>query len=340
MWIMKIQKMFYSLWVLIAWVAILYLWKSFLIPLSMSIFIWLILSFFVTKLEEYFSNSIATLVVVVSFFVLLWAVFTWFWAWISYIQSNTSELFWTLNEIYTTYESKLANQTFITVDQISAWSAAIQEWITFEQISWLAWWTVSWLSTAVIIVMLSILLLTHENRINISMKKVMGPHYMKLFWTAKTTIAQYSYWLMVLILILFVLNTIWLLIFWVPNALFIWGLTSIATLIPTIWTIFGWLVAASVWWFASGSLYVVVGIAVWYLLVQQLEDYVIKPKIIWEKVSLNTLTVILWMLGWWLLRWVPGLFLAIPILWIIQKMAQEKGSPIADLLWTRKLDKD
>ncbi len=320
------KNSFYTLWSIFLVIAMVYYGKTFLIPFALSVFFWLIMSYQVWLLDKIFPYKRSVVSIIVWYIVLLWWILYGIWASAWYIEKNTSSLIQQIEETYAWYEAKVKSNRFIKNQHIKDLKEQWKKLLTLDTIWWIAWWTLHWLSKWLLIFVLSLLFLLNEKRIEHSMKKTLN-NGEEILDIAKKVIAQYCYWLLILVSILFVLNTIWLLIFGVPYAPLIGWFSALATLIPTVWTLIWWIWATLVWWFLEGSLLVWVWIFVWYIAIQQIEEYFIMPKVVGERVSLNTLASIISLVVWWMLWWVAWLFLAIPTMWVVQKLFEKNNHP-------------
>lgn len=327
------KNTFYTLWTICLIIAMLYMWKVFLIPLTLSIFFWLIMSYQVQLLQNRTSRKVSTYIVIAGYICVLGACIYGIWSSAGYINDNISSLTTQIQESYETYEDKVQSYSFVSGQDISNRKDQVKEWLSIDLLGGIASGTLSGMTTMLLIMVLSILMLIYEDRILYTIKSRYGKDGVDVVYISRTTVAQYCLWLMLLIFILFVLNSIGLLVFGVSYALLIAAISAIATLVPTIGTLIGGVFATLVWWFLTWSLWVWLGIMAWYLVIQQIEEFFIMPKVVWSRVSLNTMASITSLFVWGLLWGVAWLFLAIPIMGVLQKIGDKHKKSYAVLMW-------
>jgi len=328
---------FYALWTIFLTISILYFGKAFLIPITLSIFFRLIMSYQVLLLTKKVSYKKSITIVLSSYILLLVGSFYVLWASAAYINEKTNSLLSQVGDAYSSYEMKVRKNTFITMSQINDWKEQWKELLTLDNVWWIAWWTLQWLTTGILIFFLSIFLLLTEKRIIYWLQETVWNQGKDIVDIARKTVAEYCFWLLLLVGILFIFNTIGLLIFWVPYAPLIGWFSALAAIIPMVWTIIWWIAATLASWFLTWSLFVWIWIFVWYIVVQQIDEYFITPKVVGESVSLNHLASLLSLIAWWILWWVAWLFLAIPIMWVIKKILDKGNHPFSIFLANDKL---
>ena len=331
------KNIFYTLWAIWLSIAILYIWKVFLIPVVLSVFFWLIMSYQTHQLKKKISHKASIYSIIFGYiFVLalcMYGIGSSAW----YVRENISSLTSQIQEGYNVYEQKVKSTAFVSSEDISSWKQQGKDFLSLDMLGGIATWTLTGITTWMLILVLSFLMLLYEERIVYTIKSAYGKEGVEIIHIARKTVAQYCYGLWILILILFVLNTVWLLVFGVPYAFLIAAISAIATLVPTIWTLIGGVFATFVWGFLTGSVWIWFFIMAWYLIIQQIEEFFIMPKVVWNRVSLNTLTSIVSLFARWLLWGVAWLFLAIPIMGVIQKIWEKYKKPHAILMWNGKL---
>lgn len=119
-----------------------------------------------------------------------------------------------------------------------------------------------------------------------------------------------------LMIIIGTLSYIGLVIFGVPYALPIALLAAFLELIPNIGPVITFVVAILMTIGSGGSLVATIGVGIWFVLIQQFENWFIVPKIMGKVVGLSPLMVILAILAGAELYGIFGALLAVPIVTI------------------------
>ena len=332
------KNLFYTLWSICLIVLMLYVWKVFFIPFALSIFFWLVMSYQAKFLSRYMKGKRGVYIIIFVYIVLLGAGIYGIGASAGYIQDNISSLSMQVTEWYILYEEKIASNSFITSEDIANRKEKGKAYLDLDILWWIASWTLTSMTTWILIIVLSFLLLLAQDRIIYTVVALYGKQWEETIYIARKTVAQYCLWLSMLILILFILNSIWLLVLSVPYAILIAAISAFATLVPTIWTFIGGIFATLVGGFLTESMWIWLWIMAWYLCIQQIEEFVIMPRVVGKRVSINTLTSIISLFAWWLLWGVAWLFLAIPIMGVIQKLAEKNALPVAVLMGTGEVE--
>jgi predicted PurR-regulated permease PerM len=88
----------------------------------------------------------------------------------------------------------------------------------------------------------------------------------------------------------------------------------------------------------TGSIIVSIIICGRYILIQQLEEYFILPRVVGSRVSLNVLVSIISIVARGMLWGVAGIFLAIPIMGVVEMLLEKHGRKVSILLNNKKTE--
>jgi predicted PurR-regulated permease PerM len=210
--------------------------------------------------------------------------------------------------------------------------------LNIENISAVLWGTVTGVTTFLLIIILSVLVLVHEKRIQVTLGRMYPEQWDELISIARNAVGNYALGLLVVMLVVFVLYLIGLYVIGIPYALLLAWLAAVATLVPTVGTLLGALFATIAAGILTGSLINALLVIAWFGSVQQIEEYFILPQVVGGRVSLNPMTTIMSVVGRGVLRWVWWLFLAIPIMGIVKQIGSIQGKHFALLMWTEDID--
>lgn len=133
---------------------------------------------------------------------------------------------------------------------------------------------------------------------------------------------QYLVGKLILIGVLAVLYSIGLGISGIPNFILISALAAVFTLIPYVGNIVGFAMAMALGYLTSGETSVLVGVTITFSVAQLIENYLLEPYIVGDKVDLHPFFVILVVIAGSMIWGVIGMILAIPVLGIINVVFQ------------------
>jgi predicted PurR-regulated permease PerM len=140
------------------------------------------------------------------------------------------------------------------------------------------------------------------------------------------TLYKWLKWQILLCISIFITTFIWLLViklFWVDIDK-IFQLSLIAWLmefVPYVWPFIAILpaIAIALWlWFKS-----VVIVLILYIIIQQIENNILVPYIMWKTLSLSPFSVLIAMIIWASLFWIIWIIIAIPVVSIIKIFASK-----------------
>jgi len=316
-----------SLLLLIAWVVILWFGQWFFIPLVLGLFFW----FFFMGIWEKVAHklkignhkkALSIFLLIVSTLILLGLMAI---AW-TYIQENRGALAWSLSSSYEWLIQYLEKFSFISQTMLEEIPSKITSSFSFTSFNSFIWSTLWWVLNTILVFVYSILTIVYRKQLWVLCEILLPKSSKDTLVIVKDTVYSYAKWLLFLVLIMWVLYYIWLLVVGTPYALAIAWSASLLTLVPTVGTfIWGiWLVIAT--WLLTWSLRKAWVIFVWFLVIQQVEEFYILPKVVWKKVQLNVLATIISLVWRWLLRWVAWVFLAIPIMWVANSLLENTKS--------------
>lgn len=133
---------------------------------------------------------------------------------------------------------------------------------------------------------------------------------------------QYLVGKLILIGVLAVLYSIGLGISGVTNFILVSALAAVFTLIPYVGNMVGFAMAMALGYLTSGETSVLIGVTITFSAAQLIENYLLEPYIIGDKVDLHPFFVILVVIAGSMIWGVIGMILAIPVLGIINVVFQ------------------
>lgn len=134
---------------------------------------------------------------------------------------------------------------------------------------------------------------------------------------SSTVVQQYLIGRLLLMLFLAIVYSIGLGVSGVENFILVSLIASFLTLIPVVGNIIGFFLAMALGYLITGETSALIGIIITFSVAQLLEDYVLQPFIIGDKVDLHPFFVILVVILGSALWGVIGMILAIPVMAII-----------------------
>lgn len=129
---------------------------------------------------------------------------------------------------------------------------------------------------------------------------------------------QYLFGRFLLILILAILYSVGLLILGVKQAILISILAALLSLIPYIGNILGYVIALLMGTLSGNGIGILIGVSGVFAVAQFVESYILEPFVVGEKVDLNPTLTIIGVVLFGMVWGLAGMFLAIPFLGIIK----------------------
>ena len=157
----------------------------------------------------------------------------------------------------------------------------------------------------------------------------------------KDMIRGYLSGLGLVVVILSVLNSVGLLFFGVKYAI-MWGcLAGFLAVIPYVGTIVGSLLPILFSFATSDSISVPIGIAIYFLIIQQVEGNFVTPKIIGNKININPFFAILSVVFFGYIWGITGAMLGLPLIGLIKIILSsfDKTAALGTLL-SEEIDDD
>jgi len=286
----------------------------------------------ICKKSNVWSASMRSIILVGVFLIIL--ILAWVLAW-NFIWENftllLTELEWWFTLVRDSISKRLQSASI-------GWIFADnkESLISFSNIKEVIWWTYNSLEFLWLTTVLTIILLWFEKRLVYSLKMI-APEMSTYISYSKSVVWNYVRWISLMTVIISIIYFIWLLIFWVQYAALIAIFAGLAALIPTVGTLFWWILTVSATWILTWEVNATVWISIWIVCAQILEEYVILPKFVWDKVALNPFITLLWIIIFWYIRWVLWIFLSTPILWTILEFWKKNKTWYYYLLWKEKM---
>lgn len=314
-------------------IIVLSIWKAFLIPLAIGIFLWLILSYCIDSIEKkWVRNTRARIFVMIWFIIGLVGIVYGLFLIIDYTQNNRESI----REIFITSWEKvliwITSKTPLSIDNVNEVFYWITNSLTFSSFEWIIGNTFSFFTNFILVLVYTILIPIYKKKIILLLDYISGSSWKKIYADTQYTITKYTQWLFILMFIVAILYYIWLTIFWVPYAWLIAILSALMTLVPTVGTMLGWIWAIAASSLLTWSLKVALSMFARYVWIQFLEEYLILPFVVWKKVAINVFVAIVSLVVGGLIRWVAWIFLAMPVVWVIQKFLEKKKHPLYKVL--------
>ena len=321
----SLQKILSILWV----ISLLYIWKTFLIPLAVGSFLWLILSYCIDRIEKKWVRSTWARI-----FVMIWFVIALVWiaygllATITYTQDNRESI----REIFiSSWEQiliSITSKTPLSMERLNQWFTTLTDSITISSFEWIIWDTFSFFTHFILVIVYTLLIPIYKGKIILLLDYISKWKGASIYADTQYTVTKYTQWLFILMFIVAILYYIWLTIFWVPYAWLISVGSALMTLVPTVGTMLWWIWAIVASSLLTGSIKITISMLIRYIGIQFLEEYLILPFVVGKKVAMNVFTAIVAIVLWWLIRWVAWIFLAMPVVWVIQKFLHNKKHPL------------
>lgn len=291
-------------------------------PLFLAIFFALVFSVagkYMSKKTAIRNQKIRSILLVFLFFVLLIvagaAVWDYIWDNFSLLVSELEAWYINIRDSLSWFTSPLLGWSTPSLDSLSEWS----EIFSFETLSQVVWWTFTSMNFLLLTLLLTVVLLWYSDRLVYSVSRIY-PSIHKHISIAEDVVSAYMKWILLMILIITGMYFVWLMIFWVEYAYIIALCAWLAALVPTVGTFLGWVMAVSATWILTNSVFSTAWILFRFIWVQLIEEYVILPKVVGNKVSLNAYASIVWVILFWYIWWIVWIFLSLPCLWVISQI--------------------
>jgi len=136
-----------------------------------------------------------------------------------------------------------------------------------------------------------------------------------------SSLYEWIKWQMILSVCIFTLTLIWLLLirlFWVHiEEFFVLALIAwMMEFIPYIWPLIALIPAVAIWLWISVKASIIIFIL--YIIIQQLENNVLVPYIMWKNLALSSFSVLIAMTIWASLFWILWIIIAIPLVAVLK----------------------
>ena len=300
----------------VATVIALYFGKPFLIPLALWVFFgvlfyhtWHLLVKQTSRIKKNYTVFISVMLFVGT---CLWV---WLLVWESAVYLNTqwAQLLETL-QLNAIEPWKYINAlSFLWSFSISDITWSIQNALDYWTVNSVVGSTISLLLQWVLVVVYAILIIIYYRSIEQWIRNYTWSTWKTFLTIVAETIYAYTKGMFLVAIIVWLLYYLGLKIMNVEYAYLIASWAALLTLVPTIWTFIWWVLASIASWILTGSVTTGLLILWWFFVVQVIDEYFIVPHVVWKKVELNPLFTIIAVVGRWLLRWIAGVFLGIPI---------------------------
>ncbi len=307
-------------------------------PILLSVFLYLFFSFLGEKIFDrfqVFNWFVRSLLLFWIFFISLFisGVVAWNFIWENF-SLLFSELEWWYSQIKNTFLEYVPQ---ITNTSLLENLTDDEQFVSLSNLERVIWWTYDSLEFLLLTVIMTVILLWFEKRIIFSLKMII-PKIHTYITLSKKVISKYILWISIMTLIISAFYFVWLMIFWVKYSLIIAVCAGIAAFIPTVWTLFWWILAIFATWILTWEVSTTIGITIWIVCVQTIEEYYILPKVVGDKVALNPYVTLLWVIWFWYVRGILWIFLSTPLLWILMELWKEQKSWYYYLLGKQSLD--
>ncbi len=147
---------------------------------------------------------------------------------------------------------------------------------------------------------------------------------------------RYMAGIFLVVLILCILNTIGLLIVGLKFALFLGIVSALFNFIPYFGTLIGGAVPLIFAILTGDSPAYAVGVVILFIIIQFIENNILTPNIVGDRVSINPFIIILSLIVGSMVWGIPGMFVAVPLMGVIKIICDRVGNlkPFAYLLGT------
>jgi predicted PurR-regulated permease PerM len=307
-------------------VAVLYMGRNVLIPLSFALLIACILYPICHWLEARKFSSVAAIAMSMSVLVLLLGALIWMLIWqVAGFSSEWSKLQIKLNEAWLELSQWLANTGLITPEGQQDWISSMQSNYGNEVIPFIKT-TAGNLSILVVMlilipIMAALILFERRRLVNVVHALLPNVPFTQLRAILNETIHAYYQFIKgmaVVYLCVGILNSVGLLILGVPHAILFGFIAAILTFIPYVGIMIGASLPIVVSWITFDSIYYPIGVIAIFTFVQYLEANVIFPWAVSSKLNVNTLMTIIAILAGGVIWGSSGMILFVPFLGILK----------------------
>lgn len=332
----------------VLWILFLYKIASIIFILFFSLFLTVLFSPFLNKLNKWKINDLFWIIII--FIVIILISLTVIFSIIPLVVNQSVNLFnvisQNINDLKSVYDQSWIEwfglphiiESFVKDLNIEQIFALVKE--NLNQISSFIWnnmksfitswaWVIFWVTSAifnfVMIFIFTFFIILERKQVRNFFYSILPLNISKYIYEREKevvkTLSEWLKWQLVLWICMFVLTLVWLLIlkiFWI-NINWIFTLALIAwfmEFIPYVWTFISMALAitVSIWWGLEAFIWVLIV----YLIIQQIEWNFLVPYVMGKTLSLSPFSVLVSMLVWWALFWIIWIIFTIPVICIIQ----------------------
>ena len=314
---------------LVALIALLYVGRSVLIPLSFALLIACILYPVCQWLEARKFSPLAAIALSISILVIALGglVSLLFWQ-IAGFASEWSRLQFKLNDAWKQFSEWLVNTTHITLEEQQNWLSSMQSNYGKEVLPLIKTTAGNLSVFVVMLILIPIIaaLILYERKRLVRVVQAMFPaipaaDLRAILNDTITAYYQFIKGMLVVYLCVGILNSVGLLLLGVPHAILFGFIAAVLTFIPYIGIMIGASLPIVVSWITFDSIYYPMGVVAIFTFVQYLEANVIFPWAVSSKLNLNTLMTIVAILVGGALWGSSGMILFVPFLGILKLVA-------------------
>jgi predicted PurR-regulated permease PerM len=310
-------------------IAILYLGRSVLIPLSFALLIACILYPVCHWLESRKFSPVAAIAISLSVLVIGVSALLSLLIWqIAGFASEWSKLQLKLSDAWLQLSSWLADSAHITLEEQQSWLSSMQTNYGNEVLPFITT-TAGNLSILVVLLILipiiaALILYERKRLVNVIHALLPSISLIDLRAILNDTITAYYQFIKGMLVVytcVGVLNSVGLLLLGVPHAILFGFIAAVLTFIPYVGIMIGASLPIVVSWITFDSIYYPMGVVAIFTFVQYLEANVIFPWAVSSKLNLNTLMTIIAILVGGALWGSSGMILFVPFLGILKLIA-------------------
>lgn len=330
---MKLSSYAHTLLIAIGTVFILYVAQGFLIPLVLGAFFGFLFDAIGKKISQaWFKKEAAKIVGILlllgSIILLIYGLSV---LWV-YLEGHFDQFVTALQNSFATAKETVLTISYLNEESISIALNKLGDSVSFTSFNGLVWSTFAFLFNAILVIVYAILFIVYREKIALLLELLIPWAGKEHLATIYETVYEYMKGLFALVFVVAVLYAVWLWVIGVEYGLLIALWAATMTLVPTVGTFFGGISAVIATWLLSWSMLKAWLVAIWFVVIQTLEEYFILPKVVGERVELNIFATIVSIVGRWLLRGVAGIFLSIPIMGVWAKLLEKQKSRWSNLL--------
>lgn len=296
---------------------ILYIWSGIIIPFIISV----LLSFAILSLSWFFQKK--GVPKVIAFLLSLFTYFLIFWIISQIINSNIQQIIALAPE----YQDKMENI-------INKWETTfnIDKWVIYERV--FAWIDIpsilsnlvsgltSLFKNAGIIFFFTIFILLESRFFFTKLDIALWREKTRVMWIIQQIGRDIKFYFVIktgVSLVVWTVSYIILLLFWVDFALFWAFMIFLLNYIPNVGSIIAvfFPVLFSLVQFGESSYYITIALLGCLTSVQVLMWNYVEPQFMGNKLNLSPLVILISLLFWWNIWWIPGMLLSVPLMVII-----------------------